>query len=195
MDTAKDENVKRDILDSAQELFKQFGLKKTTMDEIAAACGKAKSTLYHYFRNKEEVFDEVVLKELYNIRKIVKDQVETRITLQDKIKIYLITFHTEIVNKINLFRILQQKRLEELANPDRLKKAIEFEKDYIESIITDAWDKNEYRGIAREDIPMFSEILVVSFLGLVKYSIEKDQNIEFDYLSKLSDMIVPKIFS
>lgn len=195
MNTIKDENVKKDILNSAQDLFKQFGLKKTTMDEIAAACGKAKSTLYHYFKNKDEVFDEVVMKEMYNIRKVVKEKVDSRISLQDKIKIYLITFHTEAVQKINLFRILQQKRLEELANFDRLKKAIDYEKEYIEGIITHAWDADEYHGVDRNDIPMFSEILVVAFLGLVKYSVEKDQAIEFDYLAKMSDMIVPKIFS
>lgn len=195
METKKDENVKREILDSAQDLFRQFGLKKTTMDEIAGACGKAKSTLYHYFKNKDEVFDGVVMKEMHNIRQVVKEKVDSRISLQDKIKIYLITFHIEAIHKINLFRILQQKRLEELANFDRLKKAIDFEKEYIEGIITRAWDNKEYQGIPKEDIPMFAEILVVSFLGLVKYSVEKEQEIEIDYLSKMSDMIVPKIFS
>lgn len=195
MGITKDEKVKKDILAAAQELFRQYGLKKTTMDEIAAACGKAKSTLYHYFKNKDEVFDGVLMKEMFNIRKVVSEKVDSRISLQDKIKVYLITFHTEAIQKINLFRILQQKKLEELANFDRLKKAIEFEKDYIEGIITRAFDNGEYHGIERNDIPMFSEILVVSFLGLVKYSVEKDQGIEFHYLTKMSDLIVPKIFS
>lgn len=195
MNATKDETVKTDILDSAQELFKQFGLKKTTMDEIAASCGKAKSTLYHYFKNKDEVFDEVLKRELHNIRKIVKQNVDTRISLQDKIKVYLITFHTEAVNKINLFRILQQNRFEEIAKFERLKKAINFEQAYIEDIITRSWHNDEYRGIPKEDIPMFSEILVVSFLGLVKYSIEKDQEIEFEKMAKMADVMVPRIFS
>jgi len=32
---AKDEIVKQDIIERAQVLFQQFGLKKTTMDKIA----------------------------------------------------------------------------------------------------------------------------------------------------------------
>jgi len=44
MITEKDEIVKNEILFQAQKLFQQYGLKKTTMDDIALACGKAKST-------------------------------------------------------------------------------------------------------------------------------------------------------
>ncbi len=44
MSISKDEIVKGEIVTKAQKLFQQFGLKKTTMDEIAEASGKAKST-------------------------------------------------------------------------------------------------------------------------------------------------------
>ena len=195
MKATKEETVKQDILNKAQELFKQFGLKKTTMDEIAAACGKAKSTLYHYFKNKEEVFDEVLIQELHNIRKVVKEKVGARLTLQDKIKSYFIAFHTEAINKININRVLQQGNVEEITKFERYNRAVVFEQQYIESILLEAYNKNEYKGIPIEDIPLFSEILVVSFLGLVKYSVEKDQAIDQDSLSKFTDMLIPRILS
>ncbi len=195
MKATKEETVKQDILNKAQELFKQFGLKKTTMDEIAAACGKAKSTLYHYFKNKEEVFDEVLIQELHNIRKVVKEKVGARLTLQDKIKSYFIAFHTEAINKININRVLQQGNVEEITKFERYNRAVVFEQQYIESILLEAYYKNEYKGIPIEDIPLFSEILVVSFLGLVKYSVEKDQAIDQDRLSKFTDMLIPRILS
>ncbi len=195
MKTEKDDRAKQEILLSAQELFRQYGLKKTTMDEIAAACGKAKSTLYHYFKNKEEVFDEVIMKEMMNIRKVVSEKVNSRISLQDKIKTYLVEFYTEAMEKINLLRILQQNRLEEIAKFDRLKTIIDFEQAYIESIVVQSYEKKEYQGIPKEDIPLLAEVLVVSFLGLVRYSIEKDQGVEFDKLAKIADSLVSKIFS
>ena len=41
--TQKEEIVKDDILKEAQKLFQQFGLKKTTMEDIARSMGKGKT--------------------------------------------------------------------------------------------------------------------------------------------------------
>ena len=99
MITEKDEIIKNEILLQAQKLFQQYGLKKTTMDEIAIACGKAKSTLYHYFISKNEVFDAVVEMEVLNLRQHVKDKVEEHKKMLDKIKTYALEFHKEAINK------------------------------------------------------------------------------------------------
>lgn len=40
------------LLEAAGRLFEEKGYEATTMDEIAAAAGYAKGTLYHYFANK-----------------------------------------------------------------------------------------------------------------------------------------------
>ena len=47
---------RRRILDAAQVLFVQNGLRGTTMEAIARAAGVAKPTLYGYFANKDAVF-------------------------------------------------------------------------------------------------------------------------------------------
>lgn len=54
------DSVRAAILDSARELFARFGYKKTTMEDIAQSLGKGKSSLYYYFKNKEEIFQAVV---------------------------------------------------------------------------------------------------------------------------------------
>ncbi|PZR32764.1 MAG: hypothetical protein DI538_19000 [Azospira oryzae] len=48
--------AERDIINSAKKLMQQYGLKKTTMDDIAKAAVKSKSTLYYYFKDKEDIF-------------------------------------------------------------------------------------------------------------------------------------------
>jgi len=59
----KKEQVEKSILESARRLFARFGLKKTTMDDIAQQAGVGKATIYYYFRDKEEVFLKVIQKE------------------------------------------------------------------------------------------------------------------------------------
>jgi AcrR family transcriptional regulator len=45
----------QEILAAARKLLEQRGLKALTMDEIAAAAGVAKGTLYLYFQSKDEL--------------------------------------------------------------------------------------------------------------------------------------------
>ncbi len=63
----KDELMIREILSTAKMLFAQHGLKKTTMEDIANAMGKGKSTLYYYFPGKTEIFEAVVDEEMKNL--------------------------------------------------------------------------------------------------------------------------------
>lgn len=58
----KDE-VKETIVGVARHIFTRFGFRKTTMDEIALASRKGKSSIYYYFSSKEDIFKAVVEKE------------------------------------------------------------------------------------------------------------------------------------
>lgn len=191
----KDELVKEEIIDQAQQLFKQYGLKKTTMDEIAAACGKAKSTMYHYFKNKDEIFDEVIQKELHNIRQIVKENVDQQSTLIEKLKSYFFIFHKETLNKVNLFRILKQELKSEIEKSNRFENVIEFEKAFVGGLLTQGIEAGELTSIQPEDIPWFSEIMLVAFLGIVRHSIEKEGEYDEDKFLKVTDVLIPRIFT
>jgi AcrR family transcriptional regulator len=63
----KEEFRKKIILTSGQ-IFSRFGFKKTTMEEVARALKMGKSSIYYYFKSKEEIFDAVVLFEANILR-------------------------------------------------------------------------------------------------------------------------------
>jgi hypothetical protein len=48
------------ILSASAELFRQYGFKTITMDDIARRAGISKKTLYQHFANKNEVVNESV---------------------------------------------------------------------------------------------------------------------------------------
>lgn len=194
MAAPKDILVKNEITDCAQKLFKQYGLKKTTMEDIALACGKAKSTLYHYFKSKEEVFDEVLNKEMLSLRKLVDENVVLKKSLQDKLSTYFETFHKEAINKLNLLRILKQEIKAELINTSRFSDVIQFETHYVNDILISGYNNGELTNVNVEDIPLFSEVLVVSFLGIVRYTIEKDGEFDVNNFKKVTDLLIPRVF-
>lgn len=45
----------RQIVDKAAELFDQYGFHSTSMDDLAAAVGIRKATIYYHFRSKDEI--------------------------------------------------------------------------------------------------------------------------------------------
>lgn len=193
MTLTKDEIVKQEILLEAQKLFQQFGLKKTTMDEIAAACGKAKSTLYHYFKNKEEVFDDVIQLEMTNLRKYVKNKVEEHKSVVDKMCTYILEFHKEIFNKVNLYRIIKQENHPKSMAKKHFLKMMEFEQAYIIRLLEDGFDAGELKEIERKDIPWLAEMYQASFLGVVQYGIEKEGFYNEEKTQRIVHLIVPKV--
>lgn len=60
-DSADREAQRRsDILDAARGLFRRYGYKKTTMDDIARAAGITKPTIYSYFKGKKDIIAGLV---------------------------------------------------------------------------------------------------------------------------------------
>ncbi len=72
MGIVEKETVKDKIIASASDFFVRFGFYKTTMDEIARKIHKAKGVLYYYFKNKEDLYTEVVRSELNNVKEELK---------------------------------------------------------------------------------------------------------------------------
>jgi AcrR family transcriptional regulator len=50
------------IVEAAEKSFTLFGYKATTMDQVAKIANVGKGTIYTFFTNKEELFDEIMRK-------------------------------------------------------------------------------------------------------------------------------------
>ena len=104
MDNLIDNGTKKDlnrenILKIAQDIFSKFGYKKTTLDDIANAVRKGKSSLYYYFKSKEDLFQAVIMKEVELLARELDKVVNRNTDPVDKLRDYLLT-------KINTFRNL-----------------------------------------------------------------------------------------
>jgi AcrR family transcriptional regulator len=104
MDNAGENGSKKDmnretILKIAQEIFSKYGYKKTTLDDIANAVRKGKSSLYYYFKSKEDLFQAVIMKEVEVLARELDKVVNRNTDPIDKLRDYMLT-------KINTFRNL-----------------------------------------------------------------------------------------
>ena len=61
------------IVNSARELFKSYGIKKVSMNEIAKKAGVTKKTVYSYFASKADLINYFIKDELNNMKQIVEE--------------------------------------------------------------------------------------------------------------------------
>jgi len=57
----KIKTTKEEIIEKSTDLFHRNGYHKTSMTDIAEACGILKGSLYHHFKNKEDLMKEVLI--------------------------------------------------------------------------------------------------------------------------------------
>ena len=79
---------KADIKSAAKNLFFQFGLAKTSMDDIAAQSNLAKPTLYYYYSSKESIFQEIVIEEAQNFIDKVEKKLPQDLPADEKIALF-----------------------------------------------------------------------------------------------------------
>jgi AcrR family transcriptional regulator len=137
MKKEKTEEKRQLIVTEASKCFSQFGFEKTTLDDIGKSANLNKATLYYYFKNKEEIFMEVVLQE--STRFITELQAKTVLItgFEEKICSYLIErlrFYKQVVNLHQLSIVLLrqvQPIFDELYN-NVLQTEIQFIKQILE---------------------------------------------------------------
>lgn len=61
------------ILKIALELFFKFGIKRVTMDDIAKELGMSKKTIYHYYKEKDDLVNQLCIVEMQKQELIFKN--------------------------------------------------------------------------------------------------------------------------
>jgi AcrR family transcriptional regulator len=98
----KEDIIQQQILQAAQQLFQKHGYQKVTMDDVARAIGKGRSSLYYYYKNKDEVFDAVMDAEISDIITEITRAADQATTVEQKLRTFGIT-KTKISGKRKAF--------------------------------------------------------------------------------------------
>jgi len=79
------------ILSCAAALFASKGFESTSINEIGAACGLAKPTLYHYFRDKNSIYAGIVVTVLRELCEAVEEAVVRIDGAENKLRTYMLS--------------------------------------------------------------------------------------------------------
>ncbi len=102
----KDAN-RENILKIAREIFSKYGFKKTTLDDIANAVRKGKSSLYYYFKSKEDLFQAVIMKEVDILAYELEIVINRNTDPVDKLRDYILTKLATFRNLANFYHAIE----------------------------------------------------------------------------------------
>jgi AcrR family transcriptional regulator len=97
----KKQQVKEKIGAAAMQCFARFGLDKTTLDDIARAVNLNKASLYYYYKNKEDIFLDVALREGAQHIAALQQKAESKKGIEKQVLFYLqerIVYYKQVLN-------------------------------------------------------------------------------------------------
>ena len=100
---------KRDtIITAAQDLFGRFGLRKTTVDEIAKLARVGKGTVYKFFKSKEEVFSKVIEREIELLKLRLLEAISKETQPEKMLRTFILTKINQMKEFVNLYHITKK---------------------------------------------------------------------------------------
>ena len=135
------------ILETAEELFIKYGIKRITMDEIAAKLGISKKTIYQSFSDKNELVAEIFDKHIsWSEQNCCVQAEEADNAVHEMIIGYEIFCTTmQSMNPSVLYDL-------EKYHPDVFKRFIEFKNQFVYKHILNNIKRGTEEGLYRTDI-------------------------------------------
>ena len=157
-------DVKEKIVSVAQKTFQRYGFRKTTMDEIAFEARKGKSSLYYYFKSKEEVFQAVVEKEAGLLRSEIILNIDQCKSAVEKLQVYITTRMQGFRNWGNFYVALKDDYLSNLDFIEKIRtKYDKSEIDSITQIIREGIENKEFKNMNAD---LTAKTIVIAMKGL-----------------------------
>lgn len=156
---------RQDILDAATKSFSLFGYKATTMDQVAKLANVGKGTIYTFFANKEELFNEIILKLIKDMEQKANAVIEPYHPFEDNVHAALYEMLDFRREHQLMMKLVQEQR--DIGTPivkDVLYKVEESILTFIENKVKGAIARGEIKEC---DPKIFAYILFHTYISLI----------------------------
>ena len=134
------------IIRAATEMFAQYGYKKATLESIGQSIGKVKSYVYYYFKNKEDLFEAVIDREVEQLRSKFQQILTSDMPASKKLEEYTKRRMSLIFQLANYFSLISNGVLINPSLTDKLRRKYdEKEVEHIKEILTQGVEAGEFR--------------------------------------------------
>ena len=134
------------ILQIARKLFARYGLKKTSVDDIATEARIGKATIYYYFKSKQEIFKDVVDSELTILKDAIREAISRENSPQGKLRAFILTRISRTHELVNLYRVTKDIVTELLPDLEKIREShFREELNIIKEILSEGVRKGKFK--------------------------------------------------
>ncbi|HEY0244285.1 MAG TPA: TetR/AcrR family transcriptional regulator [Mucilaginibacter sp.] len=176
----KEDDIQAQILQAAKHLFQVYGFRKVTIDDIAKAIGKARSSLYYYYKTKEEILDAVIAAEIRELLAAIVAAVNQAQGAELQIKAFFITKLQVISKKRTFFNSLDAGMdAQEMSSYNKTRISIhqhiiQREGALLNQIISDGISKEELKPLNKTEKEDLIFVLLSCLHGIKREMVIKD---------------------
>ncbi|NOZ86183.1 MAG: TetR/AcrR family transcriptional regulator [Deltaproteobacteria bacterium] len=152
------------ILEAAKKLFAKYGLKKTSISDIAKKAGVGKGTVYSYYQGKEELFATVVRHEAATFLSMLRKAVRQADSAKEKLRTFLMSHFKQLEEVATLHQITREAMYELWPEAERALQDLRLEE---QSILTDILEQGEENGeLEVKDVKLVSAAMYAAIKAL-----------------------------
>ncbi|MED3551473.1 TetR/AcrR family transcriptional regulator [Cytobacillus praedii] len=178
------------IIEAATKSFSLFGFKATTMDQVAKIANVGKGTIYTFFKNKEELFDEIISSLISEMKRAADEAMDSTLSFHEKVHrgLYqILEFRLKHQLTIKLF---QEEK--EMGTPAVMEVMIKLEDailGYLKEKIIAAIDKGEIQE-CNPEVTAF--IMLKLYVALIFDWEKRNEPLEKEEIAKLFEQYIFK---
>jgi len=105
------EEVRAHIVEVARRIFTRYGFRKATMEKIASTSQMGKSSIYYYFKSKEEIFRAVVEFEAVMLKERLNRIISKKKAPPERLKAYILFRLHHVRTLENFYAALNEEAL------------------------------------------------------------------------------------
>jgi AcrR family transcriptional regulator len=171
--TPQDDGIRGAILAAAKGLIQRYGIRKTTLDDIARAMGKHRSSLYYYFPGKDAVVNALIESEIDEMSRVVREQVEKEDDAPSRLRVFMITRIEQIASRVAVFgEALPEMRsgvdgvpnLMQLA--ERRRASQEVDQRFMTGILLRGIKEGQFKTLTKEEVDLFTKLIFAAMRGI-----------------------------
>lgn len=182
---ARNDKRKR-IIRVVEKLAAKQTLHEITLDEVAKQAKIGKGTIYHYFKDKEDLLFEVATSGFDELCELLEQEVPNNASFT--LKFYNMCSHIIqfFTNRQQLLRIMQTHASCTYWSKGKIRERWMSKRKQLVNIVADILSEGVVEGIIRSDLS--TDFLATSLLGMLR-SYVRDSDISPDFTQK-SELLV-----